>query len=109
MSVDEKRIREFAYQIWESEGRPEGQEARHWEMACSLANAEAGTVSDAPQKPKRARSSAKTEAAAAAQPAEEVEKPAKKARTTKSKAESAAPAKAEKTPRPAKATKKPKA
>jgi hypothetical protein len=22
MSVDEKRIREFAYQIWESEGKP---------------------------------------------------------------------------------------
>jgi hypothetical protein len=27
MSTDDKRIREFAYQIWESEGKPEGQEA----------------------------------------------------------------------------------
>jgi hypothetical protein len=41
MSTDDKRIREFAYQIWESEGKPEGQEARHWEMACKLAEAEA--------------------------------------------------------------------
>jgi hypothetical protein len=41
MSTDDKRIREFAYQIWESEGKPEGQEARHWEMARKLAEAEA--------------------------------------------------------------------
>jgi hypothetical protein len=41
MSTDDKRVREFAYQIWESEGKPEGQEARHWEMACKLAEAEA--------------------------------------------------------------------
>ena len=50
MSTDEKRIREFAYQIWESEGKPEGQEARHWEMACKLAEAEAL----APKKPVKA-------------------------------------------------------
>uniref|UniRef100_UPI00390647E5 DUF2934 domain-containing protein n=1 Tax=Pseudomonas sp. KCJK9016 TaxID=3344556 RepID=UPI00390647E5 len=41
MSTDDKRIREFAYQIWESEGKPEGQEERHWEMARKLAEAEA--------------------------------------------------------------------
>lgn len=41
MSTDDKRIREFAYQIWESEGQPEGQDARHWEMARKLAEAEA--------------------------------------------------------------------
>lgn len=41
MSADEKRIRDFAYQIWESEGQPEGQEDRHWEMARKLAEAEA--------------------------------------------------------------------
>ncbi|WP_166215713.1 DUF2934 domain-containing protein [Pseudomonas atagonensis] len=41
MSTDDKRIREFAYQIWESEGKPEGQESRHWEMARKLADAEA--------------------------------------------------------------------
>ncbi|MDP9528644.1 DUF2934 domain-containing protein [Pseudomonas protegens] len=41
MSTDDKRIREFAYQIWESEGKPQGQEARHWDMARKLAEAEA--------------------------------------------------------------------
>ena len=41
MSTDDKRVREFAYQIWESEGKPEGQEARHWKMARKLAEAEA--------------------------------------------------------------------
>lgn len=41
MSADEKRIRDFAYQIWESEGKPHGQEERHWEMARKLAEAEA--------------------------------------------------------------------
>lgn len=40
MTADEQRIREFAYQIWESEGRPHGQDARHWEMARKLAEAE---------------------------------------------------------------------
>lgn len=29
----ESRIRERAHQIWEREGRPEGREAAHWEMA----------------------------------------------------------------------------
>lgn len=48
MSTEDKRVREFAYQIWESEGKPEGQEARHWEMARKLAEAEALT----PSKPK---------------------------------------------------------
>ena len=40
MSAEEQRIREFAYQIWESEGKPTGQEARHWEMARKLAESE---------------------------------------------------------------------
>lgn len=37
---DEQRIRELAYQIWESEGKPAGQEDRHWAMASKLATAE---------------------------------------------------------------------
>ncbi|MEK1904518.1 MAG: DUF2934 domain-containing protein [Pseudomonas sp.] len=41
MSIDEGRIREFAYQIWEAEGKPQGQEERHWAMASKLAEAEA--------------------------------------------------------------------
>ncbi|BBP59262.1 DUF2934 domain-containing protein [Pseudomonas sp. St316] len=52
MSTDDKRIREFAYQIWESEGKPTGQEKRHWEMARKLAEAEAL----APSKPPKAAS-----------------------------------------------------
>jgi hypothetical protein len=41
MNINEHRVREFAYQIWESEGRPQGQEERHWDMACKLADAHA--------------------------------------------------------------------
>ncbi|HSX51016.1 MAG TPA: DUF2934 domain-containing protein, partial [Cellvibrio sp.] len=37
MSLPEQQIRELAYQIWESEGKPHGQEARHWDIACKLA------------------------------------------------------------------------
>lgn len=39
MNAHEQRIREFAHQIWESEGCPNGHEYRHWEMACKLAEA----------------------------------------------------------------------
>ncbi|TPG67731.1 DUF2934 domain-containing protein [Pseudomonas arsenicoxydans] len=49
MSTDDKRVREFAYQIWESEGKPEGQEARHWEMARKLAEAEALAPKNSPK------------------------------------------------------------
>lgn len=40
MNVNENRIREYAYQIWQSEGCPDGQAHRHWEMACKLAGAD---------------------------------------------------------------------
>ncbi|MEO6680628.1 MAG: DUF2934 domain-containing protein [Pseudomonas sp.] len=63
MSTEDKRVREFAYQIWESEGKPEGQDARHWEMARKLAEAEAL----APKKsPKAAAGKAATAKPAAA-------------------------------------------
>lgn len=52
MSAEEKRIREFAYQIWESEGKPEGQEDRHWSMARKLAEAEALAPKASPRKPR---------------------------------------------------------
>ncbi|WP_442107929.1 DUF2934 domain-containing protein [Pseudomonas sp. NUPR-001] len=52
MSIEEKRVREFAYQIWESEGKPEGQESRHWEMARKLAEAESLAPKVAPRKAK---------------------------------------------------------
>ncbi|MFC0669480.1 DUF2934 domain-containing protein [Azotobacter chroococcum] len=40
MSVDEQRIREKAYEIWQAEGCPIGEETRHWEKACKQAEAE---------------------------------------------------------------------
>jgi hypothetical protein len=40
MNTHEQRVREFAYQIWESEGRPAGHAYRHWEIACKLADAQ---------------------------------------------------------------------
>jgi hypothetical protein len=43
MDVDEKQITEFAYQIWQAEGEPEGQADRHWEMARKLAEAESSS------------------------------------------------------------------
>ena len=36
MSDDKERIRQRAYQIWLEEGRPEGREAVHWDMAREL-------------------------------------------------------------------------
>ncbi|WP_420233368.1 DUF2934 domain-containing protein [Pseudomonas sp. ABY48] len=65
MSTDDKRIREFAYQIWESEGKPAGQENRHWEMARKLAEAEAL----APSKPPKAASKSAASKADGAKPA----------------------------------------
>lgn len=41
MSVDEEAIRQLAQLIWETEGRPEGQQSRHWEMATKLAESAA--------------------------------------------------------------------
>ncbi|QQZ44638.1 DUF2934 domain-containing protein [Pseudomonas sp. SK3(2021)] len=72
MSTDDKRIREFAYQIWESEGRPDGQEHRHWEMACKLAEAEAL----APSKPPRATRAASAKPGKPATRPKAVAKPA---------------------------------
>jgi hypothetical protein len=37
---DENRIRERAYQIWQQEGRPEGREHMHWQMAVAQLAAE---------------------------------------------------------------------
>ena len=35
----DERIRELAHRIWESEGRPPGQQIRHWQMATRLIEA----------------------------------------------------------------------
>lgn len=59
---NEQRIRELAHQIWESEGRPDGQDARHWEMACKLLEGEQqGDLQPAPEKaPRKPRRKAAT-------------------------------------------------
>jgi len=36
----QRRIRELAYRIWEHEGRPQGENERHWEMARQVIVAE---------------------------------------------------------------------
>ena len=38
MNSNEEVIRKLAHQIWEAEGRPEGQAAKHWEKANILAS-----------------------------------------------------------------------
>ena len=38
--ANEERVRNLAYKIWESEGRPEGQQQRHWDMALRIVTAE---------------------------------------------------------------------
>jgi hypothetical protein len=35
----DQRLRERAYHIWEQEGRPEGQAARHWDWTCGFEEA----------------------------------------------------------------------
>ncbi len=40
MQLNENRIRECAYQIWESEGRPNGSADEHWHKACKSLEAE---------------------------------------------------------------------
>lgn len=38
MTINESRVRELAYQIWEAEGRPAGEDKRHWQLALRLLN-----------------------------------------------------------------------
>ncbi|MBC7213471.1 MULTISPECIES: DUF2934 domain-containing protein [Pseudomonas] len=71
MSVEEKRIREFAYQIWESEGKPEGREEEHWDKARKLAEAEAL----APKTPPRKKAAAKPKPTTAVEKPLAVKKP----------------------------------
>jgi len=118
----EHRVREFAYQIWESEGKPDGQADRHWEMAWKLAEAQTlgeqlldgnatpakVTRSRKKAEPNGATDEATQEASAKAikkASADKAEKPAKAAKAEKpAKAVKAETAKADK---PAKAAKAP--
>ena len=46
MPDKEARIRERAYEIWVSEGRPHGRDAEHWQRAEAEIAAESGAVAD---------------------------------------------------------------
>jgi hypothetical protein len=46
MSGRDDRIREIAHSIWEEEGRPAGQEERHWQMAESAFEQEEATAAE---------------------------------------------------------------
>ena len=74
---NEQRIRELAHQIWESEGRPDGQDARHWEMACKLVEDEQqGDLQPSPARKPAVRKSRSKTAAAPANDETQLEKPA---------------------------------
>ncbi len=42
----EARIRQRAYEIWQSEGRPEGRDVEHWQRAEAEIMAEAGAAGE---------------------------------------------------------------
>lgn len=69
MNKNEQRIRELAYDIWVSEGRPHGEDARHWEMARKLAEAEASKPGDKPASRARKTATKPTDATPAAKTA----------------------------------------
>ncbi len=96
MSMNEQRVRELAYQIWQSEGCPDGEHHRHWDMACRLAEAELQpSAAQMPASRTRKTALKPTEATAASMPAADtsliaqVEVPVKP-RATRTKASAAA-------------------
>lgn len=107
MSADEKRVREFAYQIWQSEGQPHGQDERHWEMARKLAEAEALAPDKSTTRKAAKPKLPKVDGVADAKPAAKPAKPA--APKAKPAAAAAAPAAKPATPaaKPAAAVAKP--
>lgn len=90
MNDEEQRIREFAYQIWQAEGQPDGQAERHWQMARKLAESE--VPQQQPSPPAR-RVNKPKEVPLATQDQGKAEKPAllKKPRTTAKAPASKAP------------------
>jgi hypothetical protein len=45
IEIDEERIRERAYHLWQQDGAPEGRADEYWEKARSQVLAESGTTS----------------------------------------------------------------
>jgi hypothetical protein len=86
MNTTENRIRDLAYQIWESEGRPHGQAGRHWEMASKLADeglVSEGSLQMTASVPKSRKAS--QGAKGSSQQQAETETPAKPVRKSRSK------------------------
>lgn len=79
MNKNEQRIRDFAYDIWLSEGKPHGQDERHWEMARKLVEAENGESTAKPASRARKTATKPTDATPSAKP----EKTAKAAKDAK--------------------------
>lgn len=76
MSDDRQhRIRQRAHAIWESHGRPHGQDREHWDQATREIDAEEAKA----KKPARAAAAPKAKAAAVAK-APAAKKPAAKAK-----------------------------
>lgn len=46
MQLNENRVRECAYQIWEAEGKPNGCADEHWYKACQTVQAEQQSPDD---------------------------------------------------------------
>lgn len=101
MNSNEQRIREFAYQIWQSEGKPHGQAKRHWDMACKLAASDV-QQSASTATPKAKAVSKKTvttgQASTAVKPAKKPKAVEVTATATPAKAEAAKKTKAKTTP-----------
>jgi hypothetical protein len=60
VKIDEQQIREYAYQIWLTEGCPQGQAQRHWEMARQLVEAETASATPPGARPPSARKARST-------------------------------------------------
>jgi len=71
--MSDERIRQLAYEIWHSEGRPHGQDQRHWEMAAKLVEAETAKAPSKPRAPRKPKAALEQVAVTA---------PAKKPRTS---------------------------
>lgn len=91
MSSEEQRIREFAYQIWQSEGCPEGEDERHWAMARKLVEAEYGAADAEPASRPRKTATKPTDATPKAKTKAKDVKDSKDAPAAKPRASRAAP------------------
>lgn len=63
--MSDERIRQLAYEIWHAEGRPNGQDQRHWEMASKLVEAETAKTPSKPRAPRKPKAALEQVAVAA--------------------------------------------